>query len=246
MQSTSLEPFQRSLWASLTLRYPSSTLATTPSARVTHPPGDPYAPEPTHLASLHSIVSLYALHPSPDPSLGQGGRLPAIPSFVCPPLKNSAGQVIERPSDGQGMGSPAGTHLPSLITLHHTMGLLPIPTNFAEQLLTTTNLLLAKNVGITHPSMKITNVGIGEIDYYSSIVAHSFTQSSSREAQPGVMRFLSPIWTGFRMVLGFIGIGQDAREWKVVEQKLLRIVKYKHSGSYNIGSQSEFSSGCNK
>ncbi|KAJ9125444.1 hypothetical protein QFC22_000405 [Naganishia vaughanmartiniae] len=236
--STSLEPFQRSLWASLTLRYPSSTLAISPTARATHPPGDPYAPEPTHLASLHSIISLYALHPTPDPSLGQGGRLPAIPSFLNPPLKNSAGQVIERPSDGQDAASPASSvrGSPALITLHHTIGLLPIPVNFAEQLITSTNLLLAKNVGITHPRMRITNVGIGEIDYYSSIVAHSFTHTSP-ELEPGVMRFLKPIWTGFRRVLGLVGVGQDAKEWKVVERKLLRIVKHKYSGSYNIGSQ---------
>ncbi|KAJ9109141.1 hypothetical protein QFC21_000469 [Naganishia friedmannii] len=238
--STSLEPFHRSLWASLTLRYPSSTLAISPSIRATHPPGDPYAPEPTHLASLHSIISLYALHPSPDPSLGQGGRLPAIPSFVHPPLKNSAGQVIERPSEGKGMGrSIGGKNLPSLITLHHAMGLLPIPSNFAEQLLTSTNLLLAKNVGIMNPSMRITNVGIGEIDYYSSIVAHSFTQTLN-ETEPGVMRFLRPIWTGLKTALGFVGIGQDAKEWKVVEQKLLRIVKHNHSGTYNIGYQIAF------
>lgn len=170
--------------------------------------------------------------------------MPAIPSFVHPPLKNSAGQVIERATDGKGLSSSAGQNLPSLITLHHTLGLLPIPSNFAEQLLTSTNLLLAKNVGITNPSMKITNVGIGEIDYYSSIVAHSFTQTSN-ETEPGVMRFLRPIWTGLRMALGFVGIGQDAKEWKVVEKKLLRIVKRKHSGSYNIGCQSELiGSGC--
>ncbi|KAJ9102277.1 hypothetical protein QFC19_004825 [Naganishia cerealis] len=173
------------------------------------------------------------------PSLGMGGRLPAIPSFVHPPLKNSAGQVIERAGEDKRMLARSATrNLPSLISLHHTMGLLPIPSNFAEQLLTSTNLLLAKNVGITNPSMAITNVGIGEIDYYSSIVAHSFSQAP-HATEPGVMRFLSPIWAALKMALGFVGIGQEAKDWKVIEQKLLRIVKHKRSGLHHVGCQSE-------
>jgi hypothetical protein len=136
--------------------------------------------------------------------------------------------------------SSAGDQLPSLITLHHSIGLLPIPTNFAEQLLTTTNLLLAKNVGIANPAMHITNVGIGEIDYYSSIVAHSFTQAgATHDAEPAVMRFLKPFWTGLKMAWGFVGLGEQAGDWKVVERKLLWIVKKKRSGEYNVGRSSE-------
>jgi hypothetical protein len=120
------------------------------------------------------------------------------------------------------------------------MGLLPIPTNFAEQLLTTTNLLLAKNVGIANPAMRITNVGIGEIDYYSSIVAHSFTQAgAAHEAGPPVMRIMRSFWSGLKMVWGFVGLGEEAGEWKVVERKLLWIVKRKRSGEYSVGRSSE-------
>jgi hypothetical protein len=223
----------------LTLRYPSSSLSFAPAGRATHPPGDPYAPEPTHLASLHSIISLYALHPSPDPSLGTGGRLPAIPSFIHAPAKNSAGQVIDRSTENMS-ACATRDQLPSLITLHHSMGLLPIPTNFAEQLLTNTNLLLAKNIGIANPAMRITNVGIGEIDYYSSIVAHSFTQAGTHEAGPPVMRIMRSFWSGLKMVWGFVGLGEEAGEWKVVEKKLLWIVKRKRSGEYSVGRSSEW------
>lgn len=135
--------------------------------------------------------------------------------------------------------TPTRDQLPSLITLHHTLGLLPVPTNFAEQLLTTTNRLLSKNVGIANPAMRITNVGIGEIDYYSSIAAHSFTQdNSSHGLEPGVMNFLRPIWSGFQMALGMLGLGEKAGDWKVVERKLLWVVKKKRSGEYNVGGQS--------
>lgn len=137
-------------------------------------------------------------------------------------------------------GSRPKDQLPSLITLHHTLGLLPIPSNFAEQLLTTTNRLLAKNVGIANPAMRITNVGIGEIDYYSSIAVHSFSQDgSSHGLEPGVMNFLRPIWSGFKMALGMLGLGEQAGDWKVVERKLLWIVKKKRSGEYNVGGQSK-------
>lgn len=120
------------------------------------------------------------------------------------------------------------------------MGLLPIPTNFAEQLLTTTNLLLAKNIGIANPAMRITNVGIGEIDYYSSIVAHSFAQAGTQEAGPPVMRIMRSFWSGLTMAWGFVGLGEEAGEWKVVERKLLWIVKRKRSGKFNVGRSSEW------
>jgi hypothetical protein len=52
------------------------------------------------------------------------------------------------------------------------------------------------------------------------------------------MNFLRPIWSGFKMALGMLGLGEQAGDWRVVERKLLWIVKKKHSGDYNVGGQS--------
>lgn len=130
--------------------------------------------------------------------------------------------------------------MPSLVTFHHALGLLPIPENFAEQFLTATNRLLAKNVGIANPSMRITNVGIGEIDYYSSIATHDFSKTNSpHETEPRVIDFLRPLWRGLNTALRMLGLGQQAGDWKVVERKLLWIIKKKKPGDHTVGNRSE-------
>ncbi len=178
------------------------------------------------------MLSLYALHPSPSPS--GNNALPALPSIVKPPTASLAEQV-------------AG-HVPALVTFLPACGVLQTPETFAQQVISGSQMTLAKNMAIAHRSMKVVYVSVGDIDLpkaTSSEGAVSLFDERSKVSLPevsastGLGRVMQSGWNSIKIAVFALGrpfgIGVDPASWPVVEQSLLRVVRAKRSGWWSIG-----------
>lgn len=259
LQPSSLEPFQRSLSAALSLRYPalpiSASQQSTPSSstmlgRPTHTPGDPRHPDAAQLPQLGAIFNLYALQRDPQPSASSA--LPALPAIL---------KTLESTSLSHSVGLPAiHTYVPAL-------GLVSSPSAFGEQLVTSANLLLARNLAIAYgatrlrASLKLVRVVVdvegielptnAELASLSASAATSSSSApnraksssskaratTSREPQSGLERILTPIRDAWVKLVQLVRSDASARTpWNACEQRILRTLHSCRGQNVWIGS----------
>ncbi len=233
-KTSSLGPFQRSLWATLSLRFPVPTSISL-SASQTLPgraPGDPYAPLPVHqLPALRAVLSLYALHPAPSPSGSHA--LPALPSIL-----RAGGPTGDMPAMDP-------RRPPTLVTFLPATAVLRTPETFAQQVIAGAQVTLAENLAIALPSIRIAFVSVGEIalpSLESDLATSSLYEEkghAERTAQTGLGRAVQSAWSTIKLGVWALGrpfgIGADAAAWTTAEHIILRVVKSRRSRWWSIG-----------
>ncbi|WVN88231.1 uncharacterized protein L203_103432 [Cryptococcus depauperatus CBS 7841] len=215
-------PFHRSLLATLTLRFPVSGK---------YAAGDPYNPQPDHLAHIHAFLSLYPLHPSPPT---QPGALPALPTLLAPNPDRST---------------------PILVNFYPSGSVLTVPNTFASQVLASNHVLLGKNLSALSGA-RVISVYVGNVNLPTlpAILSHGKTISRRQLAKERLAQDSTPkqkvsiigdylfgsISTAFSTLIGVLGLGSTVKDYKTFEKRVLGIVKSSHGQRFFVGQRSFF------
>lgn len=170
------------------------------------------------MPQLGAILNLYALQSDPEPASAGSGALPALPAVLKTLEQNSpATQAIK---------------LPAIHTFVPALGLVSSPGAFGEQLVTSANLLLARNLAIAYgatrlrSSLKLVRVvvdvegmDVPTLDELSLAAKASASQAKDRRGakatfakashpavapRSGLERFLEPLWNTWAKMVGSV------------------------------------------
>ncbi|WVR07147.1 hypothetical protein IAU60_004188 [Kwoniella sp. DSM 27419] len=194
-----------------------------------YPAGDPYNPAPAHLPHIHAFLSLYPLNPSPP---SQPGGLPALPTLLAP---NNDGSI------------------PMLVNFYPSSSVFTTPNTFASQVLTSSHLLLGKNLAASS-SGRVISVYVGDVTLPTlpAILSGGKALTRRQQAKERLMQDMSPIAKAsivkdyvlgsltamYGRIIGTLGLGTAVRSYSTFEQRLLEIVKSTHGHRYSLGGRS--------
>lgn len=219
IQNTSFHPFQRSLLATLTLRFP---------AHNSEKSNDPYNPSPDHIPHIHAFISLYALNPNP-PDMPKA--LPAIPSLLSSQTSGPKPMFVSLYPSGSVIVQPE-TFPSQLLTSTHRL----LAQNTAMY---TSSRVVSVFVGhLNLPPLHQAINGIRLMIYKLSFKEKWRQATASQKIlviKDAVLAGLTSVWSG---LTGRLGVGAAARDYKHFERRLLRILKSRHGDHYGVGQYS--------
>lgn len=225
-QNTTFPAFQRSLGATLTLRFPTSG---------GYASRDPYNPSPSHVPHIHAFISLYPLHTS-APS--QPGALPALPTLLSEETIGQRKPTLITLYPATSVLPTPETFANQLVTQNHQL----LGKNLAAA---STARIISIYVGdISLPTLpaiisepkSISRREQARLDLQNSATSTTKKVSIIKEYVFGGLSSL--YWS----VLGRLGIGAAGRDYVQFERKILNVLRSRYGRDrYTIGQFSYLS-----
>lgn len=222
VQSSTFPPFQRSLMATLTLRFPA------PGAS-----SDPYNPSPSHVPHIHAFVSLYPLNPSPP---SQPGALPALPTLLGQDtVGNRKPTLITLYPSASAITKPNAFANQLVSSNHHLLGR-NLAASYKARIVSVylgDITLPSLPAIISHPA-KVSRREQAKLDLQSSAINASKKASILKDY---IFGGVSSLWL---TIVGRLGIGAAGRDYAQFEHKMLLILRSSRFASdrYTIGQRS--------
>ncbi|KAK1924121.1 hypothetical protein DB88DRAFT_489160 [Papiliotrema laurentii] len=210
-------PFQRSLEATLTLRFPAANGQQT---------NDPYQPHPDHIPHIHAFVSLYPLHPDPP---NQPSALPALPTLLSP--QHNRGRVpllINVYPSGSVLVNPDSFSSQVLTANHRLLG----------QNLAASHDARVVSLYIGHLNLPPLHQMISNARplIYRFTLKDKWNNASTLGklfvVKDAIVLGFSNTWAN---ITGRLGVGAAARDYRFFEKKFLSILKSSRRSHYSVG-----------
>jgi hypothetical protein len=208
IQSSTFPPFQRSLLATLTLRFPSSNKSAS---------SDPYNPSPSHVPHIHAFVSLYPLNPSPP---SQPGALPALPTLLG---QNTAGTrkstLITLYPSASVVATP-DTFANQLVSSNHQL----LGRNLAASYKARIVSVYVGNITIPSLPAIISQPKLSRREQAKQDMRNSAIDTTKKVSiiKDYLFGGASSLW---HTIVGRLGIGSAGRDYAQFEHRMLRIIK---------------------
>lgn len=225
VQSNTFPPFQRSLLATLTLRFPAPSRYTS---------SDPYNPSPSHVPHIHAFISLYPLDASPP---SQPGALPALPTLLGQETIGARKPTLITLYLSSSVLATPETFAHQLVSSnHHLLG-----RNLAASYKARIVSVYVGNIAlpslpaiISEPSSRLSRREQAKLDLQNSAITASKKVSIIKDY------FFGGLASLYSNILGRLGIGASGRDYAQFENKMLRILRSSRYASdrYTVGQYS--------